>query len=464
MPAAIRTVLTRAACFLPALALCSAPSLVAQQELPSFLPSSIIPNYDRIRIGQVEGLEGSAFVARTGDAGSNWYNPAGLALSEGSGLNASANAYEYTTITAEGLGTKFGSGRFKSIGTFFGGVIGAPILKGRTVRLGFSFTRPVVWAPGTVTAATEVGIPGAGEETITTSSKVEMSTAVPAINAGFRLSDDLRLGAGASLPITSMSTTQQYTDRLLAPTEVSRALRSLYLDGQLFQLQFTGSAQWEITDAVILGAMATSPGLQLGGSSVTEYQAVTGLPDGSVDILFRDTTASFEYKLPYRIVGGVAVLLGRFEIEADVRYYGSQSAYDLIDSELPVRIVVTDASGNPTASEQPFEPLVEVTKAVTNLAIGGNYAFSDSFKLHLGFFTDNSPVGDPGNSIFRSVDLMGLSGGVSFGGRLSGSLGLSTSWGTTEDRTVGPTLGGLVSTTKVGIQSFNLHYAISYAF
>ena len=231
MPAAIRTVLNRAACLLPVLALCSAPSLVAQEELPRFLPSSIIPNYDRIRIGQVEGLEGSAFVARSGDAGSNWYNPAGLALSEGSGLNASANAYEFTSISAEGLGAKFGSGRFRSIGTFFGGVIGSPILKGRTVRLGFSFTRPVVWAPGTIAAAVDYDIPGTDEvETITTSSKVEMSTSVPAIAAGFRLSDDLRLGAGAALPITSMSTTQQFTDRLLSPTEVSRELRSLYLD------------------------------------------------------------------------------------------------------------------------------------------------------------------------------------------------------------------------------------------
>jgi hypothetical protein len=287
---------------------------------------------------------------------------------------------------------------------------------------------------------------------------------VPAIAAGFRLSDDLRLGAGVALPITSMSTSQQFTDRLLSPTEVSRGLRSLYLDGQVFQFQFTGSAQWKITDAVLVGAMATSPGLQLGGSSVTEYQAVRSLPDGSVDILFRDTASSFEYKLPYRIVGGVALLLGRFEIEADVRYYGNLSDYDLIDSEIPVRIVVTDASGNPTASEQPFDPLVEGAKAVTNLAIGGNYAFSDSFRLHLGFFTDNSPVGNPGESIFRTVDLMGLSGGVSFGGRLSGSLGLSSSWGTTEDRVIGPTLGGQTSTTKVSIQTFNLHYAISYAF
>jgi hypothetical protein len=66
--------------------------------------------------------------------------------------------------------------------------------------------------------------------------------------------------------------------------------------------------------------------------------------------------------------------------------------------------------------------------------------------------------------MFRAVDLTGVSGGVSFGGRLSGSIGISSSWGTTEDRLVGPTLGGEAASTKVGISTFNLHYAISYAF
>ena len=34
-------------------------------------PGTAIPNYDRIRIGQDEAMEGNAYVARTGDAGSS---------------------------------------------------------------------------------------------------------------------------------------------------------------------------------------------------------------------------------------------------------------------------------------------------------------------------------------------------------------------------------------------------------
>ena len=47
-------------------------------------PSLVVPNYDRLPVGQREGIEAGAFLARTNDAGANWYNPAGLALAHAS--------------------------------------------------------------------------------------------------------------------------------------------------------------------------------------------------------------------------------------------------------------------------------------------------------------------------------------------------------------------------------------------
>ena len=80
-------------------------------------------------------------------------------------------------------------------------------------------------------------------------------------------------------------------------------------------------------------------------------------------------------------------------------------------------------------------------------------------------FIDPSPVSGPSQSIFRAVDLTGASGGVSLGsGRLTASLGISSSWGTTTERAVGPTLGGLQGTTEVSIQTFTGLYAVSYTF
>ena len=74
----------------------------AAQDL-EFPDGNVIPNYNRMSIGQREGLEAGAFVARTDDAAANWYNPAGLARSEKVALNASGNAYEYTTVALAGL-------------------------------------------------------------------------------------------------------------------------------------------------------------------------------------------------------------------------------------------------------------------------------------------------------------------------------------------------------------------------
>ena len=126
--------------------------------------------------------------------------------------------------------------------------------------------------------------------------------------------------------------------------------------------------------------------------------------------------------------------------------------------------VTTDASGTPTVEQREFEPLTESLQSVTNLALGLNYPLSGSWRLHAGDFTDGSPVGDAETSTFGVVDLTGITFAVSFGGRLSGSLGISSSWGTTDEVLIGPSLGGAVGSTAVDIRTINLHYAVSYTF
>lgn len=446
--------------------LASAPGAASAQELPSVrTPSSLVPNYDRIRIGQRESLEGGAYIARTDDAGSNWYNPAGLVQSEATALNASANAYEYTTVELDGLGAKYGSGRFRAVGTYFGGVVGGPIVRSRDLRLGFSFTRPVVWSPGTITGEARVGLPGGGTEQVNYSSRVDMSTSIPALAAGVRLADGLRLGASAGMAITSISTTQFLTARVLEAGELGRGLRSIYVDGQTWDVQFGAGLQWDVSKAVRLGVTAGSPGLRVAGSGTVEDQLVLGeAGNSSLDLMVRDPEARFDYRQPWRAAGGVAVSLGRFEVEIDVRHFGSRSEYAMIETDSTVQAIVADPDGNVTTAELATPPVLESTRSVTNVAIGGNYAVSPRFRLHAGFLTDRSPVGNSDESVFRAVDLTGLTAGISFGGRLSGSLGAAASWGTTEERPVSSPLGGVSSSTKISIRTVTLHYALSYSF
>jgi len=443
----------------------SAGTLSAQDLPPIRTPTSIIPNYDRVLIGQMEALEGGAYVARTGNAGSNWYNPAGLAASEETSLNASANAYEYTTIELEGLDSKFGSGRFRSVSTFFGGVIGAPVLKGRDVRLGFSFTRPVVWSPGTVTGATRFEVGGESSAQVSYTSGVDLSTSVPALAAGFRISDRFRVGASAGMAITSLRTSQTLTSRVVDLTGLTRGFRTIYVDGQTWDLSFGAGVQWDVSEAVRLGGTVNAPGLRIAGSGIAEDQVVLGYAGNeSVDLSMRDPEARFDYREPFRLVGGVAVRLGAVELEADVRHYGGRSEYALIETDSTVQVLVTDADGNLTQDRVATPDVRETARAVTNFAVGGNVPIPGGFRLHAGFFTDRSPVGTPGASIFRSIDLTGVTAGISFGGRLTGSIGVSSSWGTSEERDVDPPVGGLPTGTRISIRTFNLHYALSYRF
>lgn len=440
-------------------------TLLAQVSDFTLPPSGIVPNYERIPIGQREGLEGGAFVARTDDAGAGWYNPAGLVLSEKSGLNASSNAYELTTITLEGIGKARGSTRFSPSGTYFGAVLGSPVIKSRAFRIAFFYAKPVSWTPGTLDGALTLSS-GGNDEQLSYSSSSVLSTIIPGLAAGFRVSDALRLGVSAGLGMTTLHQVQTVSDRLITPgVSSTTGVRSVSSDGTTYQALLTGGFQWDAGSRARIGARVTTPGLRIGGSSKLLYSSTLFSGAGSREVGFRDEDAKLEYKIPVELVGGIAVLFDRFQLEGDVRYHGGTSEYDLLSSNLPAQLITTDANGVPTQSTLTFIPPREASQSVVNVAIGGHYALSRAWRIHLGFFTDASPVARPDSSDFRTVDLLGASGGVSFGGgHLSGSLGVATSWGTTENRAIGPTLGGLAAKTKVKVTTFNLLYAISYQF
>ena len=447
-----------------ALATLLAPQAARAQGDFNLPPSNMVTNYDRVPIGQREGLEAGAYVARTDDAGAPWFNPAGLVLSEKSGLNGSSNAYEVTSITLEGIGTAKGSTRFSPTGTYFGGVLGAPIISNRNLRLGFYYAKPQSWSPSVVDGAFSVPASG-GTEAFSYSSSSGFSTIIPGFAAGYRLSERFRVGANLSFAITNMNQVQSISDRLILTGGATTGVRSFVTDGNTTQLLFGGGVQYDLSPKFTVGALMVSPGLRLGGSSKIEFQNSVFTGSGSREVTFRDESATFRYDIPFRITAGAAARLGRFELEADLKYHAGKGPYDLLTSDSLANLLTTNAAGIPSLSTLTFAPVVEDFKAVYNLAFGAHYAVSQGFRVHAGFFTDDSPINDPATTIFRSIDLKGASAGVSFtGSHLSGSLGVAGSWGTTDNRVIGPSLGGAQTTTTVKVKTFNLMYAISYAF
>jgi hypothetical protein len=440
-------------------------SLRAQAGEFSIPPNSILPNYNRVSVGQREALEGGAYVARTDDALANWYNPAGLASSEKTALNASSNVYEITKTTFSGVGERDSGTRFRAVGGFFGIVVGKPIARSDRWRFGFGLTSPVAWAPSSLDGAFTVPVGGA-TEAFGYSTEVNFNTVIPSLNGAYRLSPTLRVGLGAGYGMTDLSQTQTLTDRLVSTAGVLTAIRGFSTDGSVHHLLVTGGVQWDLAPAVTVGATLTPPGIRLGGSSKIRFtQALFQAAGTTQDLAFRDPEAKFDYRIPFRAVAGATFRYSRGQVELDVRYYGAQDQYELFSSDSTAVLITTDAAGVPSTSAPAFTPVLHQARSIVSYALGANYSISRSLRVHAGVFTDPSPVSGPSRSTFRAVNLTGVSGGVSLGsGRLTGSVGVSTSWGTTTDRAVGPTLGGIEGTTDVGIRTFTGLYAVSFTF
>ena len=446
-----------------AMALAVAPALAQTSDF-TLPPNSILPNYDRVSIGQREGLEAGAYVARTNDAAASWFNPAGLVQSEKSALAASANAFELTRLSLEGIGASESSTRFSPVGTLVAGVVGAPIVSSRQWRLGFSYARPVSWVPSTLTGQIQTDV-GAGREVFGYSTGVSFSSSVFGASAGYQASPRLRLGVGLGYSITDLNQSQAVSDRLLNADSAPTVLRSVATDGSAHHLLLSGAAQWAVTPSLSVGALIVSPGLRIGGESSILFSNVRLSADGSRDIAFRDEKAKFDYKIPLRATVGAALRFGAAEVEADLRFHNSESRYDMLSSSEVATVITTNAAGVPSTSTLAFAPVTNAARRVYNVGIGGNYVISQTFRVHAGFFTDDSPVDDPTGSIFRSVDLRGASAGVSLKfSQLSGSVGVSSSWGTASERAVGPSLGGIEGITRVQVRTFNFLYALSFAF
>lgn len=441
------------------------PARWAQAQDVTLPVTGIIPNYDRVAVGQAEALEGGAYVARSGDAGSNWYNPAGLVQVDKVSVNAAASGYELTSTSLEGLGTATSRTRFTPVGRYFGLVVGRPIVKGNSVRLGISFSRPVGWDPGVIESSIRFTPTTGGEEILGFNTLVTFNTSMPTAAAGFRISDRLRVGASATLAVTTLSVSQLLADRLVDGATASALDRTVTIDGSSKQFIFAGGVQWDATDHLRLGAQVRTPGLVLGGSAVVAYNRSQFSTDGTDDVVFRDEDAKFSYKYPLNLVGGVAWVDPGWAVEVNVRYHGAVGAYDLVSSEHLGQRVVYTPDTDPVVTNPGLASAVHEAKSVVNLAIGGSVRVSNSVRLHAGFFNDGSPVANEATSLFRQMDLTGGSVGASLAiGRLSGSLGFTGSVGTSGPRDIGPSLGGTTTETRIKVQSVSFIYALAYNF
>jgi long-subunit fatty acid transport protein len=421
-------------------------------------PSAILTNYDRVLIGQEEALESGAFVARVGDSTAVWYNPAGLALVDRSVIGASATGYELVTLDLGDIQASTGKVTLAQLPSYFGGVLGRDVLHSDAWRIGFAATKPTSWAAA-LNGAALTNAP------VTYSSRVAISTLEPTVAASWRPTPSLRFGAGFGVAITSIYQTQILSIRSELLASNGALLRTVDASGVTWGILGTVGAQWDVTDRLVAGLSMRTPTAKIISSGSLTYQSSSIQGTTSSQSYFRDTGASFSYKLPLDLTFGLAWREKKFDVEADVRFHSGISPYTMLGSAEPVTTVATDASGATTTTTTPFPGITYGAHQVWNVALGGRYSLDDSWSLHGGFYTDLAPADEATGAIFRTVNLYGLTAGAKLkGSNLSGSLGLGLGWGKSDEFTLGDYGGATPVKTHLSIFSVSLLYAISYRF
>jgi len=447
-------------CLLALALLLAAP--VARAQSTFFLPpSAVLTNYDRVLIGQEEALESGAFVARVADSTAGWYNPAGLALVRRSIIGASATGYELEMVDLGQIQTSAGKVSLAQLPSYFGAVLGGDVIASDRWRIGFSATKPTSWSTAVNGAALDGTL-------VNYSSRVSISTLVPAISAAWAVLPSLRLGAGVGVAITSISQTQILSMRSDPAIVDASILRTADGTGTTWGGQGSLGVQWDVTDRLVAGASLRTPTFTILRTGSLSYQNVETINSATgpatYQSYFNDPNASFSYHLPLTVNVGLAWREPRFDVEIDVRYHSSIPEYVLLGSSQPVQQIVTYADGQQERTTAPFPGLNYGADAVWNFAIGGRYQLDPSWSFHGGFYTDAAPAAPTASSVFRSVNLYGLTGGAKLkGDHLSGSLGLGLSWGSSDDFLLGSPGAGAVS-TRLSILTVSLLYAIAYRF
>jgi hypothetical protein len=211
--------------------------------------------------------------------------------------------------------------------------------------------------------------------------------------------------------------------------------------------------------------MVRSPGLRLFGSSLVRYDAQLARGPDQGALAFRDEEARLDYRIPTHAAVGIARAFERGAIELDVRFDASTPEYAMISSDAVGTVVIDSASAAPASSTVRLQDIHHQAASVVGFAVGGYYDLTSSLILHLGVFSDPSPVENQDRSYFRQIDIIGATSGLELrGDKFSGSIGFGYNSGDSGPVQTNGLLGGDAASSSLKIRSISLTYAVSYQF
>jgi hypothetical protein len=443
-----------------AIGLCSGTCYAATISTP---PTLILPNFDRTLVGQLQGFEAGAYVARAGDSSANWYNPAGLSRAERTSINASSSAIGWTSVTADAEGQSVGETTSSQVPQFFGIVIAAPIFHTDKIRAGFSLTQETAWTPALQEQLTVPQASG-GSQRFGYSIRDNFGVSMPAFSVGYHPAGPWRWGATLSLVSTDYLGNETVSQQQLSSPSQSNVIRASQIGASSMGALVGLGAQYDLSKNWHLGMLIKSPSLSLWGSSQVNYESLTSSGGQTTDVNFYDSSADFKYRLPLNANFGAAYTADRFEVEADIRYHASLGTYAVLNSGQPIATSV-NSGGAPTTTSEHFDAFQVAFRNILDFAVGGNYSLSPTVGLHGGFYSSYSPVREASNPVFRKIDLYGATFGSSLKiSNVAGSLGAAYEWGSSDPFTVTNDLTGKPFDTIIHVSTLKLLFALSIGF
>ncbi|HEY1904658.1 MAG TPA: hypothetical protein VGG91_01375 [Myxococcaceae bacterium] len=339
-------------------------STAARAEDLRIPPSLLLPNYDRVFPGLSEAIEAGAFVARARNAPAVAYNPAGIAATDSSVLNASAQGYQLTALGGTGFDHATPVSSFESIPSFLGIVLGRDVLDWQSVRLGFAVVTPIHWDQSAIASA----MPQPDQRASYTVHST-FTTVVPTFSVGWAVSPAIRLGASIEFPYTSLSDEGELSGELTTATSSQGSIQNVTVGGSTLDVVGVVGAQWTALPWLQLGLLFRTPGLKLLSSGSVDFESLTAANGGSRHVYFNDPNAQFEFRIPTEVSLGAAVNVGPVELELDLRWHDGTHTYPLFSSNSLGRTVDT-SSGAPVVSTFGFDGVPYRARPVLNASSG----------------------------------------------------------------------------------------------
>jgi len=433
------------------------PSDVPITSLP---PNIIIPNYNGIPTGPLGGLEGSAHIARAADTSAPWFNPAGLSQA-GTQLSGSVGNYQFTTVTPARLPNTGGSTEH------------LPNLVGATVRwkgftAGFALITTIAWRSGLDSVYNLTNVDG-NPERFSYSADSSMSQRVTAGAIGYDFHNRFRVGGGVLLTATSITSEQVITDRIDSPTGNRALIFTSRGDGSVDTLRGTLGVQFDPIRWIRIGVVTKSRGIMYGKSGTLALDSTLDGGGPSVGASVYDGEPSFDYKLPFELGGGVAVVSKRAEFEFDVKGYAKIDEYALLSTTQPLTIYTDPGDGTRGAiTTRSFPDIKTAANAVTNYTGGGHVRILESpfpLTVHAGIGTDYSPVPTSDAAVFGKADFRVFTAGLSgaLGNKFTFAFGVNSRRGQIDNLLLKNLISGPVQ-PSLKIDTIGITYALNYKF